>query len=256
MKYQRFIPLCLSLAIYCLGQIVLFEPLLFYSVLGLGATLIVLGGKYLAIKGGHDWLPLIVAPLIFFLSAIFYLAIISNTWLIQAILLLVLWFIFSYFKNLYYYLNLSPSLDQADINVARLDNLFMAGGFWSVFLAAAVCFMLPAFLSWPDVYTVGILGVILLLLFWQYSFLVSDKLSFSWPTALVMVLILMEIAWVLSLLPLSFNVLGLFMAIFYYFLLTILRLKIRGALYQRAWKLPFILSLTAIAILLLTSRWL
>lgn len=256
MKYQRFIPLVLPVAIYTLSQIAFFEPPFFYSFLSLGVLLIILSAKALSFKEGHDWLPLALAPLLLFLSGSFYVAVIVNFWLIQVILLFIFWFIFSYFKNLYYYFKIYSTSDAVDLSIAKLDNLFIAGSFLAVFFSAAACFMFPAFLSWSNVHTLVTLCLVMLLLFWQYRFLTINKENFPWLMMSVLILVLVEAIWAVSLLPLNFNILALFVAIFYYFALTVLRLKLRGSLFRRAWQLPFILSLVIVLGLLVTARWL
>jgi hypothetical protein len=94
------------------------------------------------------------------------------------------------------------------------------------------------------------------LLFWQFNLLQEGAVPpIDWLLVII-VLVLTELAWAMTLLPLNFNILGLFVAIIYYLGLTIIRLERRGGLNRRALKLPLIFSAVLIFILLLTARWL
>ena len=256
MRYRRFIPLLSPVLIWLLSQAFLFWPPLFYSALAVGGLLIVFSVKQLDVRGRHDWPIFVVLPLLLFWGASSYAAVVSNLYLIQAIFLATAWFLFSYFKNLYYYLQPALSQPATDRSLARLENLFIAGGFLTVFSLSALWFVLPAFLSRQPLLTLPLLALAIALLFWQFSFLALDRKNFPRLLTLIIVILLIEAAWVFSLLPLNFNILALFLGIAYYFGLTLLRLKASGILYRRAWQWPLILSASAIILLLLTARWL
>lgn len=253
MNYKRIIPVVVPLLIWLSGQIFLLHAELFYSIMALGALIIVLSVKYLAGREKHDWPLFAIAPLLFFLNFSCYITIIIGRFWVQALLILIVWFLFVYLKNLYYY---STHKESEAIFEDKLDNLLIVSGFLSVFSASTVLFSLPIFITWPTWATILILAASFWLLFLQFMPLKKIRPEQAKVLILVSVIGLSELALGLSLLPLKFHLLGLFMAISYYLTLTIVRLHLRGSLNRRALKLPLILAGIAFLILFLTARWL
>ncbi len=254
MNYQRYIPLVTPLVVWLLSQAYLVRPAFFYASLAVGTLLIILSVRCLVTRK-RDWLLFMIAPVLLFLSLAAYVAIIISDFWIQTIFIATAWFLFSYLKNLYYYFNAAEQ-ETVDKWAAQLDNLFIAGGFVTVFSITGFWFGLPAFLSLSPVATLPVIALVILLLFVQFSLFSPNRSRPLGPTAFMIVMLLTESAWGFSLLPLNFNILALFMAISYYFGLTILRLKWSGSLNRRALQLPLLLSFFAMLFLLLTSRWL
>jgi hypothetical protein len=77
----------------------------------------------------------------------------------------------------------------------------------------------------------------------------------KWPFFLASIFILAELTLVIYFLPLSFNILGFFIAIIYYLLLMALRLALKNDFSVRTLRLPLIFSCILVILLLLTSRW-
>jgi ABC-type multidrug transport system fused ATPase/permease subunit len=253
MKYQRVIPVLTPLLIFLLSQSFLWQPKLFFISLTLGGLLIILGVKYIIGRGPLFWPSFIIAPLLFFGSWSVYAAVIVGNFWIQMIFLMILWFLFSYLRTLYYYIVPGPGQTAEG---EKFDNLLISGGFLTAFAAAAVLLDLPAFLNWPLYIMLPIWAVVIWLLLIQFK---PFKVGQFWPAGALTILstlVLTELAWVISLLPLNFNISALFLAIAYYLCLMIIRLQARGNLNRRALQLPLILSALAILLIFLTARWL
>lgn len=257
MKLPRLIIIITPLLLWLISQATLVRPSLFYSSLTGGALLIILSVKYVGDRQRPAWFLAAISPILFWLSFSAYTAVIVSPFWIQTIDVLVVWFIFSYLKNWHYY-SLSPAVASTPaINyAAKLDNLLTAGGFLSAWAAAAVLLALPAFLSWPVYFLLPAVAAVTALLFLQFNFLPAATGRSSTLFLGLNVLILTELVWTFSLLPLNFNILALFFAIAYYLGRLIMRLYLAGGLNWRAVKLPLIFSAIAIFILFLTSRWL
>ena len=250
---KRFIPIITPLIIWFLAEMFLFRPSFFYLALTISLFLIVLSIKFIGKNNKKYWLLFISSPVLFLLSFFFYATIIVGNFWIQLLFLLVVWFIFLYLRSFYYY----SIQKEAEIGwTEKLENLLISGSFLTAFTSAAVLFDLSAFITWPLYLMLPLWALIVFLLFIQFKPL---KRSGSWLIKyliLVSVLILAELAGAFSLLPLSFNILALFLAIIYYLILMIIRLSVSGGLNRRALKLPLILSGLAILIVFLTARWL
>lgn len=253
MKYQRFIPLIVPLLIWFLNQIFFSEPDLFYVALALGALLISLSVKYLLPREPVFWLPYIIPPLLFFISFSFYSAIIVGTFWLQLCSLLIAWFLFSYFRALYYYFA-TPDKRQTWAN--KVDNLLLSGGFLTAYSAAAILFDLPAFFNWSLFALLATIAALSGLLLFQFYLFPKEGPPTAKHLPLLSVLVLTELTGIFSLLPLNFHILALFFAISYYSCLIIIRLANKGILNRRALKWPLILVALIITVLLLTSRWL
>ncbi|MFA5754131.1 MAG: hypothetical protein WC905_02080 [Patescibacteria group bacterium] len=252
MNIRRLIPLFVPLAAWLLSQAFLLFPKLFLVAIALGVIIIIFGIRILVDQDKkRDWPLYIVAPLLFFLSFSAYAAIIVSQLAIQVIFLLVVWFLFSYLKNLYYYLSYG-----APDRAAKIDYLMVSGGFLTVFAAAAVLFDLPAFINWPLAAVVLVFLPIFFLLFLQFLPFKKINLKSEGTWIAVCTLALTELAWGLALLPLNFNILALVMAIIYYLFISSTRLKWQGSLSARGLKYPLILSIFIILLLLLTANWL
>ncbi len=256
MKYKSFIFVLIPVVIWLLAEAFLIRPRIFYFILSLCLLLIVLSIKYINNKHKEYWLLFTIFPILFLLSFFFYAAIVVSNFWIQSIFLLVIVFIFLYLRDFYYY-SIQLEHSQAELKwLTKLDNLLISGSFLIAFASAAVLFRLSAFITWPIYIMLPIWAIIVWLLFVQFKPL---KVPGSWSVsglALINTLIITELAGILVLLPLNFNILALFLAIIYYLGLMIMRLAESDSLSSRALKLPLILSSIAILFLFLTARWL
>jgi len=237
--------------LWLLSQAFLAYYQLFFVAVSLGLLLLVF-----VVRGGEKrrqemkWPLLFFFPALFFLSVSLYVTFLPNYYLIQLILLLSAYFIFVYLKNIYYFFHYG-ALERAE----RLDGLMLAGGFLSVFALASSLYGLPTFLAWNFWYLLPLFVILVSPLFFQSFVLGTINIRANWPVFLSGSLILAEMTAVIYFLPLSFNILGFFTAIFYYLILLVLRLFLKGDFFGRNLRLPLAFGLLLIILLLLTSRW-
>lgn len=249
---NKNIVLFLPLILWVLNQAFIFRPHLFFLAVAMGLLLLILTFHGLAIgKKKLDWPLFIYFPAILFLSASLYITLLANFYLIQVIVLLVSLMIFSYLKNFYYFFRYG-----APERTEKLDNLMISSSVLSVFFLSAAAYGLPIFLGWKFWPLLAGLSFLVLLLFFQSFVLGRLNLKNNWPFFLASGLIFLELSGVIYLLPLSFHALGLIATIFFYLLLLILRLNLRGAFSGRTLRLPLIFGLSFIILLILTARWL
>jgi hypothetical protein len=246
-KVFYFLPLALLL----LGEVFVFFPRFFFVSLALGGLLIVVSTKQLAAKDRRlDWPLFFYFPLIFFLSSSLYETLIPNFYIVQALILLNVYFVFVYFNNLYYFFRYG-----APDRIDRLDTFLMAGSVLSVFFLAASAYGLPVFLGWSFWPLLAAFSLLTLPFFFQPFILGTLNLRKNWPFFLSAFFIMGQLAGVVYLFPFSFNILGLLTAIFFYLLFLVVRLFIRGRLSGQVIKFPLISGFIMIIILLLTARW-
>lgn len=255
MKYQRAIPIITPLIIWLLNELFLAQPALFNVSWSLGLLVIVLSVRLVTRRRPLFWLAFLTAPVLFFLSLAFYAATIINPFWIQLIFLLIVWFLFFYLRDLYYYAAAVGTEEEQTRWAARLENLLIAGSVLAVWAAAAVLFDLPVFVNWPIYFLLPVWAVIVGLSLAQFKAFkaAAGTAGRLW---LVLVLLLVELLWALTWWPFNYNILALFAVFAYYLALLIMRLAASDNLNRRALKLPLILGALAMLLLFLTSRWL
>jgi len=234
-----------------LNQLFLWRPKMFFPVLAIGFILIAVTVIGLTLgKRQADWPFFFYFPFIFFFSSSLYTALVPSFYVIQIIFFLSNLYIFWYFKNIYYLFRY-----EAPERAHKLDSLTLLGNFLAVFFLASAIYGLPTFLGWS--FWPLLLGFFILSfpLFFQPFIVFEIKFKSNWPLLLASALVLLQLVAVVHFLPLAFNVLGLFIGIFFYLLIYILRNILAGDLNGYKLRLPLIFSLSIIIILLLSLRW-
>ncbi len=252
MKNNYFYLILITFALWVLDEIFLFKPDFLFVALGLGLLIITVGVRFLIKKHNFQFWPLFVlTPALFYLSFSFYSAIIVSPFWIQIIFLFNAWFVFSYLKNIYYY-----SAFNAPERKENLRRLVLSGAFLSTFALAANLYGLPIFLSWPFIFLLLSFIVISLALFGQFLIFTdridrTQKIFFG-----LSVLTLAEFAGVLFFLPLNYNILGLLVALVFYFLILLDDWRVADRLNWKNLRWPIIIGALIIILILLSARWL
>lgn len=249
---KRLVPILLPLALFVLNEVFLFYPKLIFITLFLGAAFICFGLKL--ISGSlkfKAWAIFLILPLLLYLSFSLFIALLSNPLAIQMVMVLMFGMIFYYFKNLYYYL----VSDDAD-RMAKLESFSLTAGFLVVFAIFFSINILPLFIR-LDINIMLLISLpILFFLFLQPILFGRIKLKSAMPLIISGTFVAAQIFWLLSLLPLNPNVLGLLCALTYYLILIVVRLSFKESLNRRSLKWPLILVIIASLSLLLSARWL
>ncbi|NLZ74501.1 hypothetical protein GX917_01165 [Candidatus Falkowbacteria bacterium] len=235
-----------------LNEAFVFEPQFFFVSLSLG-LLVILFAVWKITKDSDSKYRLLYAlsPALFYLSFSLYSGILVNHFWIQVIFIFNALFVFFYLRNLFKYLY-TPS---SEVEV-KLYNLLQVGSFLSAFALAATCYGLPIFLSWN-------FGLLLLLFIAVSFILFGQSLIFSREIKreqirflFINVFILAEFAAVLFFLPLSYNVLGLLVALVFYLLSVFDNLRLENRFNFRNIKWPLIITIIMVMVILLSARWL
>jgi len=249
---KRLIPLLLPFILLILNELVLFYPKLIFVFVVFGMLLILLSVKLLA-EGlkNKSWLFFSILPILLYFSFSLYAALLFNPLAIQAVRFLSAALIFYYFKNLYYYL-----ISEDESRLIKLDSFSATVGFLIMFASFSSIYILPLFVRLK-------LDIMLLIVLPLTCFLFLQPFIFSYlkiknnlPIIFTNTLIMVQMSWLFSLLPLNSNVLGLLSALTYYLLLIVTRLSLKGSLNRHNLKWPLILVIVALFALLLSARWL
>ncbi len=233
------------------GQAFLFRPNLFFVSVAVGVLIIAVSVKNLSSgKKKFDWPIFFYPPALLFASASLYETLLPNHYWIQVIFLLVSGLIFSYLKNLYYYMRYGAP-ERAD----KIDSIFLAGSVLSFFFLSASIYGLPTFLGWSFWPLLAGCAAFIWLLALHPSVISPGNIRDNWPIFLTINIILLEVMGSLYLLPLRFNVLGLLAAFAFYMSLIASRSVLRGNFSSRSLRFPLISGLIIVIIVLFTARW-
>jgi hypothetical protein len=252
MKKNYLYLILVPFLLWVLDEIFIFEPSFFFISLSLGILLIVFYVRSIAKTHSSKFWPLFVLPpVLFYAGFSFYSAIIVSQFWMQAIFLLIAWFIFSYLQNIYYYFFAGTPERES-----KLHQLLLSGSFLAAFAIAATLYALPIFLSWPFGLLILLFVVIAAALFGQFLIFAKNIDKTSWLFWGINIFILAEFAGILFLLPLNYNVLGLLLAIVFYFLVLFDDWRSQDRLFWKNVRWPIIITSLIFALILLSARWL
>lgn len=249
---KRLIPVLLPFLLFLGHELFLFNPKSVFVVSGLSVILIFFAS---AILGRHKknlyYLVFASFASVFYLSFFLYLSLLSSRLAIQSLMIVFAGMIFYYFKNLYYYF-VADDLVKLD----KIENFSVAIGTLSSFAIFTSIYTLPLFVR-LDINLMLLISLpFILFLFFKPLFLspypLKERLLFVFISGLIMA----QMSWLFSFLPLASHVLGLLTSLIYYLLLIVARLSFKGSLNRQNLKWPIALVSAAVVTLLLSSRWL
>src|SRR3989339_557000 len=220
MKYNRFLPLIISIFTQILLEVFVFIPKSIYVVLLIILLLFFFSIRQFVLAGGkkEKIFPLFILPGIFTIGAVVFSTMIANKMVIQILIFFNTSFIYFYFS----------------VSAVYGLNAFLKVSIWILIILLMLVIM-----------------AIMYQILWTYKI----DLKTGYFYILLVCLVLVEIAWVASFLTLSYYVLGLLLAQCYYILTGIIKLHLRNRLSNRNLKLYLIYGFLSIFLVLLTARW-
>jgi hypothetical protein len=197
------------------------------------------------------WWEAALLPLVMNIVVLGYLMIISNQFLIQFIVLLLVVLNYVYWRFVYFYYNLPSRYTSFS-----LENLSFYVNFLNIFFLGALGYGLRSFLQ-PKLWMIiaGVTAVLALIL---YQGMWANKVDWKKYGAywLVFLLVLIQFFGVLLFLPLNHNLLGFLWASIYYLLLILFNDLISHRFSRKRFRFYFIIVAVGWLILLLSASWL
>lgn len=233
-------------------EIFLIKPSLIYYLLFL-INISIFFAIYLFSKDGTKneiWWDYIILPILFINSIFFYSILFVKSFLLHLIFVIASLFIYFYLKNIYYYIRKS-SIYKAN----TLQNISSYGNFLIMFFAFSSLFGFRSFLNISVILLVSLATPLIFLVIYQVMWANDIKLKQSFIYIMINTLILIELFWAASFLPLSYNSTGLILAICYYILIGITRFNFKGKEGEKKIKFYLIFGLLSILAILLSSNW-
>lgn len=253
MQLNRFLPLFIPIIVFLFLELFYFRPNLVYVVVVfIALTFLFSLRQFIRVSGERTgvW-NFIILPLSFTLGLVLFSVMVTGKLFVQLLFILDLIFLYIYLKHVYYYLTKSSYYKKH-----ALENISSYGNFLVAFMFFSSIYGLQSFLNISVWILMLIVVVITALIVYQVIWINRIDLRQGSFYIILSCLVLVEIAWALSFLPLSFYLLGLVLAICYYMLIGIIRYHLLGNLNRRLVKLYLVSGLAAILLIFLTARWL
>lgn len=252
MAYNRFLPLIVPLITLLLLEVYRFHPRLLYVVVILVILLFFFTARQfiLASKKKEKWLNYFLLPALFFGGLTLFSTMIPSKFLVQSLFVINTLFIYFYFRAIYHLLSGSTKYGN---NV--LQNLSSYGNFLAVYFVASSVYGLQVFLGVQTWLLMVVLLFVIMSVVYQVLWANGIDIRKGYLYALIMCLVLVEIAWSASFLTLSFYILGLIFAICYYILIGLIRFYLLGRLTKSLIKIYLIFGFSSILVVLLTANW-
>ncbi|MCK5416507.1 hypothetical protein KAI92_03710 [Candidatus Parcubacteria bacterium] len=252
MNKVRFLPLLIPIIIGFLFELFYWKPKLIYYILILIVFLFYYTiRKFLKFsKVKESLIGLLVLPVYFTIGLVVFSTMVSNKVLVQFLFFINIVFLYFYFLSIYNYL-----LNVDKYKKGSLENFSSHGNFLSIFFIASSVYGLQSLVGISIVKLFFVLLLALLSIVYQVVWANKIDKRIGGMYILIACLVMIELAWALSFLTLSFYVLGLILAIYYYTLIGLVRFYLLGDFRKQIVKLYLIFGLSSIIVVLLTSRW-
>lgn len=241
------------LVIYALILTFIKVPNLFFISLSFSFLILLFTVKKVYPSGKKHWLSYLFLPAFLLIGMMVYVILLPSRPLVHVISILSVILLIIYLHNIYYF-NKPRKNDLAQKQF--LDRFSFAISILALFFLSASTYGLSIFLGWKFWY-LGIAFVILSFPLMAQPLLINEekfKKHFLW--ILISNWLLIQFFVVVYFLPLNFNLLALIMAISFYLLLFIFRLKLKDKLSLKNLRYPIIINIIVVIVVLLSSRWL
>lgn len=257
MRINRFLPLIVPLSLLCLLEFFYFEPAFVYVVFIFIVGIYFFAFKQLCqgSKTKEKWYNVFLLPFNITSSvmAISMMIPITGFWgkfVIQSIIIFNVVLVYYYFRFIYYYLyNINKHQDHLIVNSASYGN------FIAFYFIATAIYGLNLFLN-VSIWILMLL-MITMLSFIIYQVMWANQIDFKKGLLYLVIIImaLVEVAWSISFLTLSFYIQGLILAVCYYILIGIVRFYLTDSLNKKLVKMYLSFGFLSILAVLLTARW-
>ncbi len=253
MHLNRFLPLLIPLFTLILFEIFFFNPKMIYVVLVL-VNLLIFFAVWQFIKDSDmnkDWWNFLILPSMMSTVVVIYTILLSNKFLIQLLFILNIILLYFYLCYIYYYL-----VRPAAYRAFSIENISSYGNFLTFFLIATTIYGMQAFLSVKTWLLMIIMLAATCLIVYQVMWANKIDLNKGLIYILISCLIILELSWSISFLPLNHHIAGLIIAICYYMLIGLVRHFLLDKLDKKIIRLYLGFGMASLFVVLITARWL
>lgn len=252
MKFNRFLPLIISVLALALEEIYFFWPKFIYASAILTDLLIFFIVWQFSKASAIDkrWWNYWILPSLTAAALLSYSVFLENKPIIQLLLVFYAVFLYVYLRHVYYYL-----LKPLSYRVFSIENISSYSNWLTFFLFSSSAYGLASFLNAPIHWLVLIIISVAFLLSYQIIWVNKIDFKSSLPCILIHCLLLTELFWAISFLPLNYNISGLSLAICYYAMTGLFKNYLLNKLDQAKVRMYLILGGSGFLLLLITAKW-
>lgn len=242
-----------ALAVFLSGELVIFwSKGLYPAAIIVNAVLFYCVYKIVKKSGIEtgSWYNFLILPFALLNSFFAYILIIDSQVFMHVLVIAAAGVIYYYLHSifLFHFLPLQYKSFQ-------IENISSYGGFLSVFFLASALYAIESFLKWPLWSIILILTFFFLIVIYQVNWAHKIPIYNSSAHIFIDTLILVELAWTLSFLPLRFDILGLQLAAAYYIVVGLTKHYLQGTLEAKIVKTYIGIGVFSVVVILLSARW-
>lgn len=239
--------------IFVLLQASLLWPSFFPYAIVFSVVWLVLVIRFLAKRSalGKKWLTSTLLPVLLLIFLPLAAATFTKVWETELVYIFLVVFVGRYLDSLYEFF-IKNDIKQT----SRFVNFSLSGGMLVIFFASLAIFSLPVFFSWPAWWLWVCLTVTLLLVIYHNFYACQIGINKSPWLFVILALLGAETIAVLLYWPLAYPVLAAVLTLIYYLLINLVRLYASGMLTKEKKRAYIIGIALAIAVILLSARWL
>ena len=258
MKINRLLPLLIPLVDLILFEVFLYNPKMIYVILVIvNLRLFFTINQFTkGSKVSSEWWNFLILPVLFTTSLAAYSTLITDSvliryeYLVQFLFIANTVFLYYYLRTIYQYL-----IQPESYREFSLENISSYGNFITFYFVSTVVYGLQSFLNIPIWPLMVIVAIVSILIVYQVLWINKISIGLAFIYIVVASMVLVELAWSISFLPLNFNISGLVLAICYYMLIGTIRHRLLETLDKRTVELYLFFGFGSIIMLLITARW-
>ena len=252
MTLNRLLPLLAPLASYGLAQMYFFYPKLIYlAVILINLLIFFTVWRFgAASQVDREWWNYLILPAVMSIAIMAYSVFLNSRPVIQLLFVLNSAFLYSYLRQIYYYL-LKPSSYEA----FSIDNISSYASWLSFFFLSATIYGLQSFLNFSIFSLALVVLAATALISYQIIWVNKIELKKALPYILISCLILVDLCWSISFLPFNYNISGLSLAICFYAVSGLIKNQLLDKLDAARVKMYLTLGLASLFLILFTARW-
>lgn len=252
MNRKRLIPLITPLTLLILNELVLIYPKIFFVALSLGVILIFFSVRILGRETKEKFWPFYaILPILVFLSFSAYSALIASSLLVQIFFLAAFVLNFYYLRAIYYYL-----LKEEFARETQISSFSTLVAVFIIFCLYSSVYLLPLFINIKPALLAFMPLPAACFLFFSGTKSVTRSIKSAWIILIINTIILGQISWIISYLPINPHILGFLISLSYYLLIIISVLYFRNNLNKKTIRWPLAITLLSAIALLIATRWL
>ncbi len=249
--YLSYIPIAISaLVLASLEALLIYAKSIYFAIPSV-LFLLILALFVLTPKGDREsWYNFSIFPTLLLLGCLAYTSIAANVYLIQLVYFLTAFLVYYYYRTIYSFFH-----DSDSYHPFTFENISNYGSFIVFFLFSSSVYGLQSFLNisfWILMLFIMLFSfLIMYYFFWSHKIGLRENALYN----LINVLVITELAWSISYLPIKYSIAGITLSIFYYMIIGLTRYQLSNKLDGSIIKLYVGFGAFCIIVILLTARW-